>query len=87
MIPLIPPMVNSATSAMANSMAVSNRSAPPHIVASQLKIFTPVGIAMIMVLMVKNESAMGPRPVVNMWWLHTPQLMNPISAPLNTMIA
>ena len=87
MIPLIPPMVNRATMATAKSMAVRNWIFPPHMVASQLKIFTPVGMAMIMVLMVKKESAMGPSPVVNMWWLHTPQLMNPMSAPLNTMMA
>jgi hypothetical protein len=86
-IPLIPPMVNSATMAMANIMDVVNRSVPPHMVASQLNTFTPVGMAMIMVLMVKKASAMGPRPVVNMWWDHTPQLMKPMSTPLNTMMA
>ncbi len=35
-------------------------------VASQLKIFTPVGIAMIMVAMANAESAIGPMPTANM---------------------
>ena len=26
-------------------------------------------------------SAIGPRPVVNMWWLHTPNPRNPITIP------
>ena len=39
-------MVNIAMRPMANSIGVVNRSLPPHIVASQLKIFTPVGTAM-----------------------------------------
>src|SRR5256714_438257 len=37
--PEIPPMVNSATSAMANFIAVVKRRSPPHIVKIQLKIF------------------------------------------------
>ena len=41
-------------------------------------------VAMIIVLARKNESAMGPRPLANMWWLHTPQPMNPISTPAYT---
>ncbi len=51
---------------------------------SQLKIFTPVGIAMSMVESPKAETATGPRPVTNMWCAHTPQPMNPIAMPENT---
>ena len=64
---------------IAPSIAVVKRIEPPHMGPSQLKIFTPVGIAMIIVLATKNESAIGPSPTVNLWWLHTPQPMNPIS--------
>ena len=52
--------------------------------ASQLKIFTPVGTAMIIVESAKAEIATGPSPVANMWCTHTPQPMNPIAMPENT---
>src|SRR5207249_12068865 len=29
----------------------------------------------------KTESAIGPRPTENMWWLHTPHPMKPIRIP------
>ncbi len=38
---------------IAHSIGVSNRIEPPHMVAIQLKIFTPVGTAMTMVAAVK----------------------------------
>ena len=81
MTPEMPPIVNVATMPTAYSIAVLKRILPPHIVASQLNIFTPVGIAMIIVEIVKNASAMGPMPVANMWCAHTPQPMMPISTP------
>ena len=51
----------------------------------QLKIFTPVGMAMIIV----DEREARPRPpaparLVNMWCDHTPQPMNPMAMPENT---
>ena len=49
--------------------------------ASQLKIFTPVGIAMSMVATEKAASATGPMPVANMWWLHTPKPKKPMRMP------
>jgi hypothetical protein len=57
---------------------VVKRIEPPHSVASQLKILIPVGIAISMVLIAKKESAIGPRPTANMWWLQTPQPSQPI---------
>ena len=51
----------------------------------QLKIFTPVGTAISMVLAAKNDVAMGPRPVVNMWWAHTVNDRNAIEATAYTM--
>ena len=50
MTPEMPPIVNSATSAIANFIATVKRMLPPHIVKIQLKIFTPVGIAMSIVV-------------------------------------
>jgi len=47
--------------------------APCAIVAIQLKILTPVGIAMSIVVRPKNVSAIGPIPTANMWWAHTPK--------------
>ena len=72
-------MVNIETKPMANSIGVVKRIAPPYIVPIQLKILTPVGTAISIVLAAKNEFAIGPRPVVNMWWLQTPKPMKPIA--------
>ncbi len=53
-------------------------------VPSQLKIFTPVGTAMIIVATPNPASAIGPMPDVNMWCDHTPKPMKPMAAPENT---
>ena len=50
------------------------RSEPPHIVASQLKIFTPVGIAISMVVPAMIVLNSVGRPVVNMWCPNTRKL-------------
>ena len=59
----------------AKSIAVVKRSLPrpPHIVASQLKILTPVGTAMSMLVAPKTRSARCPRPTANMWCAQTPK--------------
>ena len=57
-----PPMVNRKTKAMANSMGVSKVIEPFHIVATQLKTFTPVGTAISMVENMKNSSAAAGMP-------------------------
>ncbi len=54
-------------------------------VASQLKIFTPVGTAMNIVDTEKAATDSGPMPEVNMWCAHTPQPMKPMAMPENTM--
>ena len=51
----------------------------------QLKIFTPVGIAISIVASEKNESASGPMPVANMWCDHTPKPRNAMNAIENTI--
>ena len=77
-------MVNSTTRPMANIIAVVNRSLPPHIVAIQLRIFTPVGTAMNIVVSENTATEIGPMPEANMWWAHTPQPMKPMATPENT---
>ena len=52
--PLIPPMRNIVRKPTAKSIADENWIFPPHIVAIQLNIFTPVGTAMRNVMKLKN---------------------------------
>ncbi len=40
-----------------------------------------------MVASEKNVSAIGPIPVENMWWLHTPKPRNAMNTPENTIAA
>ena len=47
---------------MANFIAAVKRIDPPHIVKIQLKIFTPVGMAMSIVVRANTVSAIGPMP-------------------------
>src|SRR3954470_14832258 len=69
MIPVIPPSRNRYRKPIAHSIGVSNVRWPRHIVAIQLKNFTPVGTAIANEARLKN----GPltAPVVNMWWAQT----------------
>ena len=54
-------------------------------VAIQLKIFTPVGIAMSIVVIENTASAIGPMPTANMWCAHTPKPRKPIRMPEYTI--
>ena len=78
-------MVNIVTRPTENSIGVLNFSRPPYIVASQLRIFTPVGTAMNIVDSEKAVTESGPMPDANMWWAHTPQPMKPMAMPDTTM--
>ena len=49
-----PPIVNTKMKPTAHSIGTSKVIEPRHIVASQLKIFTPVGTAISMVAYMKN---------------------------------
>ena len=62
-----PPIVNRATNAIANNMGVSKLIDPLNIVATQLKTFTPVGIAISIVEYIKKSSPAKGIPTVNMW--------------------
>ena len=59
--------------------------APCAIVAIQLKIFTPVGIAISIVARPKKVSAIGPIPTANMWCAHTPKPRTAIRIPEYTI--
>ena len=69
--PVKPPKVNTKMKPTANSIGVSNVMEPFHIVAIQLKIFTPVGTAINMVEYIKNNCPVTGIPVVNMWCAQT----------------
>ena len=66
-----PPTTKTAMKPTANSIAVTKRNRPPIIVASQLKIFTPVGTAMSMLAAEKKTSSPADRPTANMWCAQT----------------
>ncbi len=48
-------------------MVAWNSIRPLYIVNSQLKIFTPVGTAMTIVMIPKNALTFGPAPMVKKW--------------------
>src|SRR6266851_6191245 len=79
MMPVRPPMMNMLMKPMAHSIGVFKLTEPLNIVPIQLKIFTPVGTAMSMVLDANTASAIAPRPTANMWWAHTPNARKPMA--------
>jgi len=64
--PVIPPTVNKNTNPIANNIGVVNLTLPPYIVLNQLKTFTPVGTAIIIVAAVKYARVSTSIPTVNM---------------------
>ena len=81
----MPPITNRPTSEIAYFIATVNRRFPPHIVKIQLKIFTPVGMAMSIVVIANTESAIAPMPTANMWCAHTPKPRNAMRIPEYTI--
>ena len=69
--PVKPPMVNTKMKPVAHSIGVSKVIEPRHMVATQLKTFTPVGTAISIVAYMKNSCPTAGMPVVNMWCAHT----------------
>ena len=65
---------------IAQSSGVSKMRLPRHIVATQLKIFTPVGTAITIDEIMKNESRPIGSPAVNMWCAHTSSEKNAIAS-------
>ena len=70
--------MNRNTNASANSIGVSKVIAPRHMVATQLKTFTPVGTAISMVANMKNIWPDNGMPTVNMWCAQTMKDRNAI---------
>ena len=62
----------------AQSIGVSNEMFPRQSVASQLKILTPVGTAMISEVIMNHESTAVGSPTANMWWPQTRKPRNAI---------
>jgi hypothetical protein len=81
MIPESPPIRNIEMKPRAKQSGVVKRMRPPQRVASQLKIFTPVGMPISIVPIANAASATGPSPTVNMWWLQTPKPKKAIRIP------
>src|SRR6478672_4391860 len=72
-------MVNRKMKPTAHNMGVRNSMEPPHIVAIQEKIFTPVGTAITIVAATKYACTAADMPVVYMWCAHTMKPMPPIA--------
>lgn len=70
MTPVTPPSRKFIKKPIVKSIGVWNEIEPRHIVAIQLKNFTPVGTAMRNETKLKN--GLLTEPVVNMWCAHTP---------------
>ena len=68
--PEMPPITNSAMNPAQNSSAVLNSIAPRHSVAIQLKIFTPVGTAIMNELSITKMRIASGIGAVNMWCAH-----------------
>ena len=69
--PVMPPITNVSMKATSHIIGSSNRMRPRYMVNSQLKIFAPVGIEMIMVVMPKKLFTEAPEPMVKKWCSHT----------------
>src|ERR1700737_5353670 len=69
--PVSPPIRKTKMKPIANSIGVSKLNEPRHIVAVQLKTFTPVGTAIVIVAYMKKSWPVTGIPVTNMWCAQT----------------
>jgi hypothetical protein len=76
--PVTPPIVKRKMKASANAIGGLIETTPPHMVASQLKTFIPVGTAIIMVVVVKKARESTSIPTVYIWCAHTIKPRRPI---------
>ena len=83
--PASPPDTNVIIKPMNQSIGVVNFTRPRNIVNSQLKTFTPVGIATIMVMIPKKEFTFAPPPIVKKWWSQTTNDINAIATIAHTI--
>ena len=72
----MPPIRKTEMKPTAKISGVLNSTVPRHSVATQLKIFTPVGIAIRKELIMKKTSTIVALGVVNMWCAHTSSARN-----------
>ena len=70
-IPVKPPTVKRNKNPNTHSMGADKGTGAPCKLASQEKIFTPVGTAIIIVADVKYARVSTSIPTVNIWWAHT----------------
>jgi len=78
-IPVNPPIENRNTKPKAHIKVGVKVKLAPWIVAIHLKIFTPVGMAIIIVAVVKYARVSTSIPTVNMWWAQTMKPSTPIA--------
>ena len=71
MTPESPPITNIERKPSANSIGVRRWSFPSQIVASQLKILIPVGMAMSSVVIIIGTRSHDDMPLTNMWCAQT----------------
>ncbi|MNS18716.1 hypothetical protein D3C72_504170 [compost metagenome] len=81
----MPPITKVIMKPSVHSTGDVNCTRPRYIVNSQLKIFTPVGMEMIMVVMPKNALTLAPEPIVKKWCSHTMNDSTMIAAVAYTM--
>jgi hypothetical protein len=67
----MPPITKVSMNAIVHIIGNSKRIRPRYIVNSQLNIFAPVGIEMIIVVMPKKELTLAPDPIVKKWCSQT----------------
>ena len=84
-IPVKPPTVNVKMKPKNQYMGVVNWTLPLNIVNSQLKILTPVGIAIIIVMMPKKALTLAPAPIVKKWCSQTTKDRNVITTSAHTI--
>lgn len=84
-IPVRPPTVKRKMNPRAHKNGASHFKSPPCRVASQLKTFTPVGIAIIIVADVKYARVSTSIPTVNMWWAQTMKPRRPMAIMAQTI--
>lgn len=84
-IPVSPPTVKRKMKPRAQRRGVSHLREAPCRVASQLKTFTPVGMAIIIVADVKYARVSTSMPTVNMWWAHTIKPSRPMAIMAQTI--
>ena len=83
--PVTPPTVNKNINPKAHSIGVLNSILPPQSVAIQLKIFIPVGTAIIIVANIKYDCCVTDKPTVYIWCAHTTKPNAPIEIIAHTI--